>query len=128
MAALFYVALGGALGACLRYGAGVMALRAAGLGGAYATLFVNVAGSFAMGLLFAWLTSRAAPVATTPAYLFLGVGLLGGFTTFSAFSLETVQMLNQGEVLRAGGYMTVSAIASVGALWLAFALARQVPA
>ncbi len=106
------VALGGALGACMRYGAGLTFGN-----GAQATLFVNIAGSFAFGLLAAWGASRNMLIENA-LWLLLGVGVLGAFTTFSAFSRETVQMFTEGAALKglfyAGGNM-VGALAAFAA-------------
>lgn len=100
------VAVGGAAGAWLRYACG----RAMGLTAfPWATLLVNTAGSFAMGLLAGWLAQRGQ--GGEGWRLLLGVGLLGGFTTFSAFSLELALMIERGQTLLAAGY----ALAAVGA-------------
>ena len=87
------VALGGALGSLARYGVGLAAARWLGLGFPWGTLTVNIIGGLAMGLLAA----RTGP-GDEALRLLLGVGLLGGFTTFSAFSLETVRLLEQAPV------------------------------
>jgi fluoride exporter len=100
MNGIFYVILGGALGAAARHGISLWALqgpRIAVLGGVLplATLACNVIGGFLMGVLWATLDRHSAilGIAADDARLFLGVGLLGGFTTFSAFSLESWQMI-----------------------------------
>ena len=115
------VALGGALGAALRYAFGAWALRALGGGFPWGTLGVNVIGGFAMGVLAVTLAERAAAPRLAP---FLMTGVLGGFTTFSAFSLDTLLMLERGQALKAGAYVGASVILSVGALWAGAALAR----
>jgi CrcB protein len=113
---LVHVALGGAIGASLRYLAGVAALRLAGAGFPWATLSVNVLGSFLMGVFAVHLAGhRAAP--------FLMTGILGGFTTFSAFSLDTVALWQRSPGL-AGAYVAGSVALSVGALAAGMALAR----
>lgn len=86
------VALGGAIGASARYGLSAMMLRIAGPGFPIGTLLANIIGGFAMGLLMGWLI-REAPEGSEAIRLFAGVGILGGFTTFSAFSLEAMQMI-----------------------------------
>ncbi|MEL7231668.1 MAG: CrcB family protein [Pseudomonadota bacterium] len=117
---VLYVALGGAVGASLRYGAGI-----AFGSGAQATLFVNVAGSLALGALMGWVTTRA--VAGEGALvLFLGVGLLGAFTTFSAFSRETVHFFMQGEVMRGALYAGVNMVGAIAAFALALIAVQRV--
>lgn len=107
------VALGGALGAVLRYGVVTGAARAFGTGFPVGTMVVNIAGSFVMGVLMAWFASRASAVWAMP---LLTVGVLGGFTTFSAFSLETVALYEQGRWSAASVYVVVSVVGSVVAL------------
>lgn len=112
------VALGGAVGSVARYGAGLAAARWLGLAFPWGTLIVNVVGGLAMGLLAA----RAGPDQEHMRVL-LGVGFLGGFTTFSAFSLETVRLMEHQPGL-AALYAAASVALSVGACWLGFALGR----
>jgi len=125
MSGFLFVAAGGAIGAVMRYGVAQLAARLTEAPGTYATLVVNVAGSFCLGLLMAWLVSRSDSGAHHGLFLFLAVGLLGGFTTFSAFSLETVHMLNDGAHVRAASYMAANTLGSVLALFLAFHLLRR---
>ena len=114
------VALGGALGATLRYLVNVGALRAFGPGFPVATLVVNVAGSFAMGLLAVALletgANRLAPLLMT--------GVLGGFTTFSAFSLDTLTLWERGETTLALTYVALSVGLALAALVAGLALGR----
>jgi CrcB protein len=112
---LLLVMLGGALGAGARHLAGVVQLRWLGPGFPWATLFVNLLGSLLMGLLAGWLVRAGG---SEQARLFLAVGILGGFTTFSAFSLELGLMLQRGEFAPAMAYMLASVI---GGLLLLFA-------
>ena len=123
---LILVALGGATGASLRYGCYALFERWSLGGGTGATLFVNVAGSFVMGLLMGWLTAREDGGSMTAIWLFVGVGMLGAFTTFSAFSRETVHMINDGAMLKASAYALVNVTASVAAFMLAFAMLKRV--
>ena len=118
MMQVLLVALGGALGSVARYGVGFAAARWMGLGFPWGTLTVNIVGGFAMGLLAA----RIGP-AQENLRLLLGVGILGGFTTFSAFSLETVRLMEQGPT-PAMLYVLASLILSVGACWLGYSLGR----
>ncbi|MEO0816733.1 MAG: CrcB family protein [Pseudomonadota bacterium] len=120
------VALGGALGASLRYGAGQATARVSQAPGLYATLFVNVLGSALMGVLMAWLTLRVQNETTNTLYLVLGVGLFGGFTTFSAFSLEVVHMINSGQPMKGAAYALTSVVGAVVALLIAFSLAKRI--
>ena len=120
-----YVALGGALGASLRHGANVLALKALGPGWPWGTVFVNLAGGLAMGLLVGWLAFRGEAGAQTWR-LFLGVGLLGGFTTFSAFALDAMVMIERKAFASAALYMGVSVAGAVLALGLGLMLARKV--
>jgi CrcB protein len=114
--AFLLVGLGGALGAMARFGVGRL------VGETFfpwATLAVNVAGGLLMGLLAGWLVARGG---NEGARLFLGVGVLGGFTTFSAFSLEIILLIVRGAPGQAALYVLASVVASVGAvavgLWL----------
>ena len=117
---LLLVALGGAVGSVLRYLTVTGAARAFGAGFPVGTLVVNVIGSLVMGMVFHLLVERANwPVA--PA---VTAGLLGGFTTFSAFSLEAVQLVEAGRLGAAGLYVFASVALSLGALILGLALAR----
>jgi CrcB protein len=112
---LILVMLGGAIGAGLRYGLGLAAARRLGDGFPWGTLFANLAGGFGAGLLLGFLLARGA--GADPWRLFLGVGLLGGFTTFSAFSAETAYMIERGQL----GLAALYALASLtGALSLLF--------
>lgn len=123
MTHLLYVALGGAIGASLRHLSGVAALRWLGPGFPYGTMFVNVAGSFAMGVVIALLARKG--VATSPEWrLFLVTGILGGFTTFSAFSLDTVVLWERGESGAAIGYVLASVTLSILALVAGLMLVR----
>jgi fluoride exporter len=108
------IALGGACGAMLRY-ASINAItpHISTSHHAYATLLVNVVGSFFMGILWAILMEQGA---THPARLFLMVGVLGSFTTFSAFSLDVMQYMQQGTIAHALAYAISSVIISVIAI------------
>ncbi|MEL7128934.1 MAG: fluoride efflux transporter CrcB [Pseudomonadota bacterium] len=124
MNGFFLVATGGAIGASLRHAAGLAAVRFAPAGWPYATFFVNVAGSFAMGLVIGWLALKggAGGQATR---LFLATGILGGFTTFSAFSLEVAKMVERGAMARAASYAGLSVALGLGALFAGLWLARR---
>ena len=115
------VAAGGALGASLRYMVAVKALAMFGPGFPWATLFVNIVGSFVMGMVFELFAERVTPSAVQ---LFLMTGVLGGFTTFSAYSLEVVSMLGNRDYLTAGIYATGSVLVSAAALFAGLYLMR----
>ncbi|MFO1254508.1 MAG: fluoride efflux transporter CrcB [Sphingomonadaceae bacterium] len=126
LAASIQVALGGGLGAWLRYLTGLGWSRAIGptAAGAFpwATLSVNVAGSLAMGLLAGWLARQGSHGEGWR--LLLGVGVLGGYTTFSAFSLELAQLVERGSLGTAFAYAAVSLTAGLGGLFAGLALMR----
>lgn len=120
---LFQVALGGALGASARYLAGVAVLRQFGshdfpLG----VITVNVLGSFLMGALVVFLGHKG----LTHWNAFLATGVLGGFTTFSSFSLETWRLMSEGRYDLAGLYVGLSVLVSIFALIAGVALMRAV--
>ena len=118
---LFLVMAGGALGAGARHLASRAALTLVGPGLPVGTLAINVTGGLLMGVL-AGLLARTA--AGEPWRLFLGVGVLGGFTTFSAFSLDAVLLAERGQWVAAVGYVLASVVGSIAALVAGLALAR----
>ena len=124
MNGFFLVALGGAIGASLRHGAGLAALRLAPGGWPWATFFVNVTGSLAMGIVIGWLALKGAEGGQN-LRLFLATGVLGGFTTFSAFSLEVADMIQDGAMTKAAGYAGASVLLGVAALFIGLWLARR---
>ncbi|WP_291371752.1 MULTISPECIES: fluoride efflux transporter CrcB [unclassified Acinetobacter] len=113
------VALGGAVGASLRYGAGVLLFKPSS-GFPWTTWWVNLCGCLLAGIFFAY--SQKFPVLQNEARLFLMVGILGGFTTFSSFGLETFQLLKHGQIVLALGYVISSVIVGVMVLALGFYL------
>ena len=117
------VFLGGGIGAALRHGVNVAFARWFGSGFPFHTLFENVTGSFVMGLLAGYFAFRGQ--ASQELRLFLTTGILGGYTTFSAFSLDTVLLWERGQAAVAGGYVLASVAASIGGLGLGLALVRQ---
>ena len=118
---LLLIAAGGAIGATARHLVGGFALKQLGSGFPYGTLAVNIVGSFAMGLLVALLARYGASGGTR---LFLATGLLGGFTTFSAFSLEVALLWERGQAGLAALYVTLSVAAGIAALFGGLALVR----
>lgn len=123
MKALLFIACGGALGAVLRYGASLSVYSLFGRGFPYGTLFVNVSGSLLMGVLSILLLERFDVGPEWRAAIL--VGLLGSFTTFSAFSIETLNLLEQGDVLPALMNMLLSVVVCLLAVWLGVNLGRQ---
>ncbi|WP_129791903.1 fluoride efflux transporter CrcB [Sphingosinicella sp. CPCC 101087] len=119
---LLLVMMGGALGAGMRYGVGLAAARRLGAAFPWGTLLVNLAGGLCAGLLLGFLLDRGGTA--DPWRLFLGVGLLGGFTTFSAFSAETAYMLQRGDVGQAASYVLVSVAGALALLFAGLWLAR----
>lgn len=120
MMTVFQVAAGGAIGALLRYFSTLGATRLFGAGYPWGTLFVNVLGGFLMGLAAVWFlerTGRASPLLMT--------GVLGGFTTFSAFSLDALRLFENGRPLVAGGYILGSVALSLIACGLGLWLGRS---
>ena len=108
------VAIGGAIGACLRYAVGLAFTDHGGVAGAWATLFVNVVGSFILGALMGWFAARELCFETT-LWLLVGVGMMGAFTTFSAFSRDTVEMFLNGEVARGVIYAGLNLVGALAA-------------
>ena len=115
------VFLGAGFGGALRHGVNVGSARLFGLGFPTGTLIVNILGSFAMGLLAGYFAIR--PGTDQQLRLFLTTGLLGGFTTFSAFSLDTALLVERHAYGLAAAYVLGSVIASVWALFVGLAAA-----
>ena len=115
------VGLGGALGAMTRYGVGLAIVRSVGHGFPVAILTVNVVGSFLMGVFVVVAAHRGltwmSPLVMT--------GFLGGFTTFSAFSLEAVTLYERGEIGQAALYVGLSVVLSIGGLMVGLWVARS---
>ncbi|MBU2991636.1 fluoride efflux transporter CrcB [Octadecabacter sp. 1_MG-2023] len=118
---VFHVALGGAIGAAARYGVGVALFRPTG-GFPFGVLAVNIIGSFLMGLLVVYLGQKM----LTHLNPLLMTGVLGGFTTFSAFSLEAYTLFERGEAGLAALYVALSVILSIAALVLGIFIMRGV--
>jgi fluoride exporter len=117
------VFLGAGIGGALRHGVNVGAARLFGYGFPFGTMIVNVVGSFAMGLLAGYFAFR--PGIGQHMRLFLTTGVLGGFTTFSAFSLDTALLVERHSYGMAAGYAVGSVAASVSALFFGLALFRS---
>ena len=121
---LLLVLFGGAVGAGLRYEFGRLALWSFGPGFAWGTLSVNLIGGLAMGLLVGAMAAEG--MTSRPAWFLLGVGLLGGFTTFSAYSLDLFAMLERGQAGLALAYGVGSALGALALLALGYWAARAV--
>ena len=119
----FLVMAGAAVGGLLRYQVGRLALHIAGPGYPWGTLAANILGGLAMGLLAGFLARSASGGESLR--LLLGVGVLGGFTTFSAFSLETLLMIERGQAGMAMAYILFSVIGALGALALGLFAVRS---
>ena len=117
------VFLGGGIGAALRHGINLAMARLVGTAFPYATLFENVSGSLVMGLLAAYFAFKSG--APQHWQLFLTTGILGGYTTFSAFSLDTALLYERGELGLALLYIVASVGLSVGGLFAGLALVRH---
>lgn len=122
---LLLVFVGGGIGSVARYLLGVSATRSLGFGWPYGTFAANVLGGFAMGFLVSWLAHRGGADQERWRVL-IGVGVLGGFTTFSTFSLETALMIQRRDYGQAAGYAAASVIMAIGGLFLGLLAARRI--
>jgi len=122
--ALIFIAMGGAIGAVLRYGASLSVYTLMGRGFPYGTLFVNVTGSLLMGFLGVMMLERFNIGPEWRAAVLVGV--LGSFTTFSTFSIETLNLLEQGDVMRAVANIVLSVLVCLVAVWFGVLIGRQI--
>lgn len=122
MVPLLLVMAGGAIGAASRFATARALLAITGPGWPWGTLAVNLVGGFGMGLLAGGLLRAGGGGEWLR--LFAGVGVLGGFTTFSAFSLDAALMMERGAVVAAAGYVALSVAGSIAALFAGLALMR----
>ena len=118
------VFLGGGIGAALRHGVNLGAARWLGVGFPFGTLIVNVSGSLIMGLIAGYFAFKGD--ASQNWRLFLTTGILGGYTTFSAFSLDAALLYERGEVGLAAVYVVASVVLSIAGLFAGLAIARGV--
>jgi CrcB protein len=127
--ASLWVALGGSMGALGRFHVGRMVNHFTGPTNTFpwATLSVNVVGSLAMGALLGWLArGSVTPQTGESMRLLIGVGLLGGFTTFSTFSAELVTLFHRGQMLQGFAYGSISLIAGMAAFVIGLVLAQSI--
>lgn len=117
------IAAGGAIGAVLRYATARWVQAGLSTGFPAGTLAVNIAGSLLMGFASIWLLERSS--LPPEARLFLLTGVLGGFTTFSAFSLETMMLVEERQLGQAAAYVGLSLVGCVGAAWIGMVAGRQ---
>jgi CrcB protein len=123
MASYFWIAVGSALGGIARFWCSGVVARLIGETFPWGTLIVNVTGSFVIGF-FATLTGPDGRVfASTTTRQFVMVGLCGGYTTFSSFSVQTLNLMTDGEWFRAGGNIVLSVVLCLIAVWLGHILA-----
>lgn len=125
MYALLLVIAGGGIGAGLRHGVNLGAARLLGVEFPWGTLAVNVIGSFLIGVLAAWFAFRGDSYATQSLRLFLTTGILGGFTTFSAFSLDFALLFERGDTMLAAVYVIASVALSLAAIFAGLWVVRS---
>jgi CrcB protein len=126
MRTYFWIALGGALGSVTRAWASAIALRLLGPDFPWGTIAVNILGSFAIGAAAALAASGARPWANPDLRAFIMVGVCGGFTTFSSFSLQTLDLLGEGKTLPALGNVALSVLLCLAAVGAGHALGSAV--
>ncbi len=126
MSAILLVFVGAGFGGVLRYLMNISVSRLVGYGFPFGTLFINILGSFLIGCVAGWLAFKAGESWSQHARLFMVTGILGGFTTFSAFSLETALLVERGEMGLAALYVVGSVGFSLAAVFGGLALIRAV--
>ena len=126
MKAYLVVFLGAGIGGALRHGVNVGCARMCGTALPWGTLTVNVVGSFIMGTLAGWLAFKAGEGWSQPLRLFLTTGILGGFTTFSAFSLDAMLIWERGQIGVATAYVGASVLLSIAGLAIGLGAVRAI--
>lgn len=120
-----WIFIGGGLGSIARFAVNGLVTRSLGDTFPWGTILINITGSLAIGF-FAGLTANEGRVHVSPTFRdFFMVGICGGYTTFSAFSLQTLQLARNGDWLKAGGNVTLSVVLCLVAVWLGYLLALQ---
>lgn len=112
---ILYVAIGGAIGSVIRYIMMNILGHSLGNNFPYSTIIVNVSGSFLMGVLIGWL-ANALPINAGNIRLLLAIGVLGGYTTFSSFSLDAITLMEEGRLLLMAFYILASVLLSLAGL------------
>ena len=120
--AFIIVFLGGGIGAAIRHGINLLGLRALGPDFPYATVFINITGSIVMGAAAAYFAFKGGP--SQHWRLFLTTGVLGGYTTFSTFSLDAALLYERGDLGLAAAYVIASVVLSIGGLFAGLWLVR----
>jgi fluoride exporter len=118
MSLYLWIAIGSALGGMARYGLNGFVTQRLGDAFPWGTLLINVVGSFAIGFFFTLTGSGGRWSVGEEGRIFFMVGICGGFTTFSAFSIQTLNLFRAGEWLRAGGYVAASVAFCLLAVWV----------
>jgi CrcB protein len=124
LATYAWVAIGGALGSMARFFVGIAVAQMVGVRFPWGTLLINVVGSFVIGWFDVLTGEFGSWTVPADARVFVLVGICGGFTTFSSFSLQTMQLLQGGEALRAGAYVLASVALCLVSVWAGMMLAR----
>ena len=118
-----FIALGGAIGACLRYFLSQESIKLLGKGFPFGILAVNVFGSFALGCLYVWIEQEQREISESLRF-FIGIGLLGALTTFSTFSYDTVMLLQHGDYIKAVLNIFLNVSLCLLGVWLAVLLVK----
>jgi fluoride exporter len=128
MATYLWIAIGSAIGGVARHWCTDMSVRLFGATFPFGTLFINVLGSFIIGLFFALTGADGRLAVSGDMKAFVMVGICGGYTTFSAFSLQTLALMQNGDWPRAGAYIVASVVLCLIAVWLGYLLAGMLNA
>ena len=123
LAGYLIVFLGGGVGAAIRHGVNIAGMKTMGPNFPYATIFINITGSMVMGLAAAYFAFKGAP--SQHWRLFMTTGILGGYTTFSAFSLDAALLYERGQLGLAALYVIASVVLSIAGLFAGLWLMRQ---
>ncbi|MCL2430209.1 MAG: fluoride efflux transporter CrcB [Alphaproteobacteria bacterium] len=123
MTTYMWIAIGSALGGMARHWCTMAATAWFGASFPWGTLFINIFGSFVIGLFFALTGPEGRFDVSLNARLFVMTGICGGYTTFSAFSLQTLTLFQEGAILRGGGYIVASVVLCLLGVWAGYALA-----